>query len=561
MSESQRYVLGVDVGTGSVRAGLFDLTGKRLSLAVEAIEMWHPQPDWAEQSSNDIWGAVGATVQKALRAAGVDASQVVGIGYDATCSLVVLDKANGPLAVSDSGDPERNVIVWMDHRAIAETESINNGGYDVLKNVGGKLSPEMETPKLRWLKRHMPATWEAAGKFLDLADFLVYQSTGQDIRSLCTCVCKWTYLGDESRWDKAYFDAIGIGDVFDGRVGEDVRPQGALAEPLTPESAKFLGLTTKTRVGVGIIDAHAGGLGLLGAVWQDTEGTPTEALETSLALIGGTSSCHMAVSREPRFIPGVWGPYYGAMVPGLWLTEGGQSATGALIDSVLNNHAASQQLVQVALHQGVSPYEAINAEITLLAAQSGLPYSSFLTRDLHVLDYHLGNRSPIADPRARGLIDGLTLDNSLASLARLYLATIQSVAYGTRAIIDALNAYGYHIESIYVVGGGTKNPVWLQEHADVTGATLYLPEEPESVLLGSALLGAVAAGEYPDILTAMKAMSRTSHAVTPRPETKSYHDAKYICYLELYGQQLARRARMVAESLAFKNTSSAAAIS
>ena len=277
-------------------------------------------------------------------------------------------------------------------------------------------------------------------------------------------------------------------------------------------------------------------MGLLGA--------EKDGWENALALIGGTSSCHMAVSQEPKFVPGVWGPYWSAMVPGLWLTEGGQSATGSLIDYTLESHAAGPELDQLSQASGRSVYEVINAEVQKSAADAGLSHPALLTRDLHVFDGHLGNRSPRADPRARGLVDGLSLDMSLNSLAVLYLATVQSIAYGTRAILDALNAQGYAITRIYAVGGGTKNPLWLQQHADITGAAIHLPEEPEAVLLGAAILGAVAGGAYPDIPTAVRAMCRAASVITPDPQTAVYHAAKYAIYGELYAQQKARRERM-----------------
>jgi len=536
MNQSQ-FVIGVDIGTGSARAGLFDLAGKCKATATQLIQMWTPHPEWAEQSSEGIWNAVGTVVRQVIQDSGIAAEQVIGVGFDATCSLVVLDKENKPLTVSDSGDNTRNIIVWMDHRAIEETEQINKGNYDVLRYVGGGLSPEMETPKLLWLKTHLPKTWAGAGKFLDLADFLTYQSTGQDVRSLCTNVCKWTYLGKEGRWDKEYLSAVGLGDLLDsGRVGEDIRPMGEPIGPLTVAAAKHLGLTTNAIVGVGIIDAHAGGLGVLGA--------ETGNWENALALIGGTSSCHMAVSREAKFIPGVWGPYWSAMVPGLWLTEGGQSATGALLDYTLENHAQGPELKKQAAEEDTTVYAIVNAEVARLAEAGSLAYPALLARDLHVFDGHLGNRSPLADPRARGLVDGLGLDASLTSLALLYLATLQSIAYGTRAILEAMDAQGYDIQRIYAVGGGTKNPVWLQEHADITGASIYLPEEPEAVLLGAALLGAVASGAYPDIPAAMRVMCRSASVIHPNLATADFHAAKYEIYRELYTQQKARRERM-----------------
>ena len=529
-----QFVVGVDVGTGSARAGLFDLAGRRRATASAPIRLWSPKAEWAEQSSDDIWNAVGIVVRQVMEESGVAPESVIGLGVDATCSLVVLDQNDQALSVSEDGDPARNVIVWMDHRALEETEAINAGGYDVLKNVGGKLSPEMEIPKLRWLKTHLPATWANAGKFLDLADFLTYQCTGRDVRSLCTAVCKWTYLGQEGRWDTAFFDAIGLGDLLDGgRVGTDIRPMGEPIGPLTAEAAAHLGLTVGTVVGAGIIDAHAGGLGVLGAAGGDWNG--------ALALIGGTSSCHMAVSGEPRFIPGIWGPYWGAMVPGFWLTEGGQSATGVLIDWTLASHAASGELTRQAESSGQSVYEVINTEIARLTVEASLLSPALLTRDLHVFDGHLGNRSPFADPRARGVIDGLGLDTSLSSLALLYLATVQSVAYGTRAIVEALNRAGYAVTRLYAVGGGTKNPLWVQQHADITGTEVVLPEESEAVLLGAALLGAVAAGAYKDIPDAMAAMCRSAAVIKPDPNTSRYHAAKFGVYQELYAQQKARR--------------------
>src|SRR5437588_394566 len=244
MSE-EHFVIGVDVGTASARAGIFDAGGKMLASAVEPIRIWKPKPDYAEQSSEDTWRAVGKVTRKCREEAGITPEAVAGISFDATCSLVVLDPAGKPLPVNDEGVAERNIIMWMDHRALAETDEINAGCHDVLRYVGGRLSPEMESPKLRWLKTHVPATWSAAGKFLDLADFLTYRCTDVDARSLCTVVCKWTYLGHEGKagkWDRKYFKKIGLEDLFDSdRVVHDVRPMGALLGCLTQPAAADLG--------------------------------------------------------------------------------------------------------------------------------------------------------------------------------------------------------------------------------------------------------------------------------------------------------------------------------
>lgn len=541
----EQFVIGVDVGTGSARAGVFTPQGQMLAAGSYPIQIWNPHPGYFEQSSEDIWQAISISIREALARAGVSKEHIAGISYDATCSLVVLDRNNRPLAVNPEGDNTRNIIVWMDHRALQETEEINTGEYSVLRYVGGRLSPEMQSPKLKWLKSHLPQVWQQAGKFFDLADYLTYRSTGIDARSLCTVVCKWTYLGHEARWDRDYFRAIDLDDLFDeGRVVDDVRPMGTYLGHLTPQAASELGLTTECAVGIGIIDAHAGGLGVLGAVWQDAPERDLAQLETTLALIGGTSNCHMAVSREPRFIEGIWGPYYGAMVPGMWLTEGGQSCAGSAIDHVIADHANAPLLREAAQSQGVTVYQILNQEIERLRREAGYPFSALLTRDIHVLGDFLGNRSPYADPHVRGIVDGITLDISITSQALRYYATLQAVAYGTRDIVRAMNEAGYRIDSMFVTGGGTRNPLWLQEHADATGLTLILPQEQEAVLLGSAILAATAAQIYPDIPTAMQAMSRRGRVVQPDPETRAFHDAKFALFRELYREQSRRRQAM-----------------
>jgi D-ribulokinase len=407
----------------------------------------------------------------------VAASDVAGISFDATCSLVVLGRNYEPLAVNEEGDDTRDVIVWMDHRALAEAEEINAGGHEVLRYVGGRISPEMETPKLLWLKRHLPKIYNAAGQFFDLADFLTWKASGSHARSACTVVCKWTYLGHENRWDRKYLEAIGLDDLLEGnRIGNDVRPIGSDLGTLSEESARELGLASTCRVGVGAIDAHAGGLGVLGALWSDAgEARDTAQLETALALIGGTSNCHMAVARDARFVPGVWGPYFDAMVPGMWLAEGGQSTAGSAIDYVIAGHAASAQLAKRAAEEGRTVYEILNALVEAAQSQGGR--GPTITRDLHALPYFLGNRSPNADPHARAIFDGLRMDDSVEDLALRYYATLQAVAYGTRDIVRAMNESGFRIETIFATGGGTKNPLWLQEHADATGCRIVLAQE------------------------------------------------------------------------------------
>lgn len=542
------YFIGVDVGTGSARAGVFDLNGHMVGQASRAIDLYRPKADFVEQSSDNIWQAVCNAVRDAVNQADINPIQVKGLGFDATCSLVVLDKKGKPLTVSPSGRTEQNIIVWMDHRAIAQAERINATKHRVLDFVGGIISPEMQTPKLLWLKQHMPTTWANAGYLFDLPDFLTWRATQDATRSLCSTVCKWTYLGHEQRWDKSYFQQIGLEDVLEhdaAKIGSDVKMMGEpLGHGLTQRAASEMGLIAGTAVSVSIIDAHAGTLGTLGATGVSGE---VADFNRRVALIGGTSTGHMAMSRTARFIGGVWGPYYSAILPEYWLNEGGQSATGALIDHVIQSHPCYPELLAQAKTQGQTIYEVLNA---ILRRMAGEPENiAFLTQDIHMLPYFHGNRSPRANPTLTGILTGLKLSRTPEDMALHYLATIQAIALGTRHIIETMNHSGYSIDTIMASGGGTKNPIFVQEHANATGCAMLLPEESEAMLLGGAMMGTVAAGVFDTLPEAMSAMSRIGKTVTPQTnQIKSYYDRKYRVFHELYNDHMKYRRLMQEEA-------------
>ena len=525
-----RLYLGIDVGTGGVRVGAFDVRGMLAAKGECPIKTWYPETNFVEQSSEDIWQATGQAIRSCLTQGNIKSAAIKGVAFDATCSLVSLGDGFEPVTVSPTGKQEHNVIVWMDHRAAAETEEINHQNNEVLNYVGGKISPEMEPPKLMWLKRNLVDTWRRAGKFMDLADYLVYRASGNDHRSLCTTVCKWTYLGHESGggYSPSFFKEIDLEDLFDNnRVPLTSYPIGNCAGELTKEAAIELGLTPGAAVGVGIIDAHAGGIGSLGAALNSTA---TDSLDQAIALIGGTSSCHMAVSPSPRFIDGVWGPYYGAMFPGMWLNEGGQSATGSLIDLMIQNNSSYERLVRGAEAESTTVYGYLNRILQENISEAGLEILS----DKHVLPYFHGNRSPRADASVRGMMCGCSLSQDINEVALWYGATLQAIAYGTKHIIEAMNEKGYAIDQIYLSGGHLKNTLFIKEHADITGCAVVVPEEPEAVLLGGALLGAVAAGEFADIHSGMKAMCRSGAVIRPDQTTRRFHERKFEIFKDMY---------------------------
>jgi D-ribulokinase len=527
-----RHLIGVDVGTGSARAGVFTPDGTMLASAKHDSTLYREAGSLVEQSSAEIWAAVCASVRAAVAEAGIVPASVAGIGFDATCSLVVLGEGGQPLPVGPSDDPARDIIVWMDHRAVEQAARITAQGHAVLAYVGGVISPEMQTPKLLWLRENRPKVFDAAWQFFDLADFLTWKATGSLARSTCTLTCKWTYMAHEGRFDPSYFHQIGLGILAEegfARIGtEVVTPGTALASGLTAQAALELGLAVGTPVAAGLIDAHAGGMGTVGVTGDATE---------SLAYVFGTSSCTMTTTREPVFVPGVWGPYFGAMVPGLWLNEGGQSAAGAAIERLLALHPRHAEAAALAKAEGLT----LPVWLAARAAGSGLSQAVNLASGLHVVPEFLGNRAPFADPNARALIAGLGMESDLDSLMALYVAGLCGIGYGLRQIIETQAEHGAPVRQIVISGGAGQADLVRQLLADATGYPVVTSQAHEPVLLGSAIVASLAAGIHHDAAQAMTAMTRLHRIVEPVPTYVAIHAARYSSFCTL--QQAARAVR------------------
>ena len=534
-TDNSHYVIGVDVGTGSARAGIFDLTGRMVSSARHDITLFRASGSIVEQSSAEIWNAVCDAVKGALFQAAVSPDQIAGIGFDATCSLVVLGAGGQSLPVGSSEHAERDIIVWMDHRAVTQAQRINATDHGVLKYVGGRISPEMETPKLLWLLENKPKVFAAAWQFFDLTDFLTWRATGDLSRSTCTVTCKWTYLAHERRWDESYFRAVGLGVLADEsfvRIGQTVvNPGTPLGAGLTAGAAAALGLQIGTPVATGLIDAHAGGIGTVGADGQ---------AESCLAYVFGTSSCTMTTTRRPVFVPGVWGPYFSAMVPDAWLNEGGQSVAGAAIEHLLSMHPAAPDARRRAHNAGQSLPEMLAGLATQVA--TSLSDAVALVDGLHVVPEFLGNRAPLADPQARAVIAGLGMDDDLKSLIALYVAGLCGIGYGLRQIIEAQADAGAPIERVVISGGAGRSDLVRQLLADATGKAVLATRAEEPVMLGAAMLGGVAGRLFDDVQSAMASMSQISRRYEPAAGTvAACHEARFLAFKQL--QAVAREIR------------------
>ncbi|HXP15159.1 MAG TPA: FGGY-family carbohydrate kinase [Actinomycetes bacterium] len=494
--------MGVDFGTGSVRVGIFDSEGTAVAFHVVEYETRHPRPGWAEQDLDEWWSCVVASSREAMEKSGLAPEEIVGISVDATASTV--------LAIDDKYRHIRSAIMWMDVRAADQARRLGETGDPALKYNGfGPVSAEFGLPKALWLKENEPDTWSRAARVGDCADWAIQRLTGEATTSVNTVSGKYYYDRDEGGFPVSLYEAVGVGDLLD-KTPRRVLDLGAQVGELTGDAADELGLEAGTPVAEGGIDAHVGALGL---------GVVSPGM---LALITGSSHVIIGQAADPVHDPGFWGAYTDAIVPGQYTVEAGQASTGSVVAWFKNTCAGGP--VAEAAGRGVDPYVVLNE----LAAE--VPIGS---EGLVVLDYFQGNRSPYTDPHARGLISGLSLRHGPGHLFR---AILEGICFGTELIFRTLRGHDFELRSIAAAGGATRSELWMQLHADVANVPVSIPREPESPVLGAAMLAAVGAGVHPDLPTAAAEMVHVERTIDPDPERHERYGFFMDRYTELYPQ-------------------------
>ena len=497
MTDAHDVVLGIDAGTGSVRACLFDLTGRPLGAADRSYETLFPRPGWAEQRPADWWEALVAATRAALHESGIDAARVIGLAVDAPCDILLTDAAGVPLT---------NALMWMDLRGALEARRLTQTGAAVLKYCGGDVPAEWPLPKTLWLKENAAGTWGEAARLVEQMTWLTWRLTGEWVAPLNSAAAKWHYrtsskAGGAEGWPVDLLARVGLDDALE-KVPSRVVPMAGKAGDLTTEAAKVLGLTPGIAVAMSGIDAHAGMLGV-GVVAPG-----------AVALITGTSTCQLAQSNEAIFDPGLWGPFEDAIVPDAWTIEAGQASTGGTVRWLME--------IAGARWPKESRYQSADAEAAAIAPGAD---------GLVLLDFWQGSRTPVKDPAARGTIWGLTNGHGAAHLLR---AVYEGTAYGNRRVLEALARKGVPTQRIVACGGGVRSALWLQIIADVAGVPIEYTLAGDAVALGSAMCAAVGAGAYADLPTAGKAMTRPERRVDPNPALRGAYDEGYALYEETY---------------------------
>ncbi|QQM30651.1 ribulokinase [Martelella lutilitoris] len=504
------HVIAVDVGTASVRAGVFDKTGIMLARKVEPLRLRRPGARRGEYISEDIWQTTATAVRAARLAAGLGPEQVAGLAFGATCSLVLLDGSGRPLPLFEDEAGTYDTLAWFDHRAEAEAEELSATDDPAVRHSGGSISPEMQVPKLLWLKRNRPDLWQRAGGFFDLADYLSYRATGNPARSVSTLVTKWFYRADsDAPWPRTLLGTFGLDDLPEkAGAAHAPCPPGASVGRLSTQAAEALGLDRDVAVAAGMVDAYAGALGALPA--------DKAAASGEFALIGGTSSCLIGQGGEPVFAKSLWGPYFSAIHKNQWAFEAGQSATGGLLNHLLEIHAEGGPATE-------DRHQQVIARITEMLAENGPGFAD----GLDILpDFH-GSRSPFADPTMTGMIAGLTLDKSFDGLCRLYWRASIAIALSLRQILEHLGESRIPATGLHLAGGHRRNPLLSRLFADVTGLPVHISPTEDVVLLGSAINAGAASGLYPDLGSTAAAMQAAAELTDPDPSFADYYDRQY----------------------------------
>jgi len=521
---SRKYVIGLDYGTESGRAVLIAVdNGEEIATAVVpyphgVIDSVLPgtgqklEPDWALQNPRDYLTVMELAIPKVLEESGVSGADVIGIGTDFTaCTMLPIDKQDTPLCMKPefADQPHAWVKLWKHHAAQPEADHINELAIErdepFLARYGNKVSSEWFFPKALQILNEAPEIYEAADRFIEAGDWIVLQLCGEEKRNACAAGYK--AIWDESYPSSDFLKALDprFENVVTEKMRSDVYPAGVRAGGLLPEMAAKLGLKPGTAVAVGGIDAHV-------AV---PASTVTD--EGRMVIIMGTSFCHLLCGVEKKIVEGICGVVKEGILPGYYGFEAGQAGGGDIYAWFIKN-AVPEWAHEEAKNQGSDIHGYLSREAAKLqVGESGLL----------CLDWWNGNRSILVNADLTGLMIGMTL---ATTPAEMYRALLESTAFGTFKIIRQFEDSGVPIKELYACGGlPGKNPLLMQILSDVTNREIKISASDQTVALGAAMWGAVAAGAsmggYDNIKAAADKMARLRDVVY-RPNAQNH--ARYL---------------------------------
>ena len=533
---NKKYSMGVDFGTQSGRAVIVDIeTGDVIAVSVKnythgVMDEYLLEgkvklpPDWALQHPYDYVEVLREAVPDVLSQSCVDPKDIIGMSIDFTaCTMLPTDKNGVPLCFMEAFkyNPHAYVKLWKHHAAQPQANRLNEiaiqRGEKFLQRYGGKISSEWLIPKIMQVLDEAPDVYNAADKFIEAADWMSWILTGNERRNSCTAGYKALWSKRDGYPSKEFFKALDprLENLVDEKLSRDIYPQGAKAGELTSRMAEITGLLPGTAIAVSNVDAHVA-VPAVGIV------EPGKML-----MIIGTSTCHMVLDTEEKMVPGMCGVVEDGIIPGFMGYEAGQSCVGDHFEWFINNCVPGSYMKE-ARDRGINLHKLLREK-----AQKYKPGETGLL----ALDWWNGNRSVLVDADLTGLIIGLTLTTKPEEI---YRALIEATAYGTNMIIDTFENSGVAINELYACGGiAGKDEFMMQIYSDVTNREIRISASPQTVALGSAMFGAVAAGKekggYDTIYEAARKMAKVKDEYyKPNPENVRIYKELYKEYKMLH---------------------------
>lgn len=483
------YVIGMDLGTQSLKGVLIDPSGKTVAEASHAHEPSYPNAGWAEQTRAMDWiDSMVDVVHKIMADSGISPDEVEMIGFDS--------QVDGAVAVDNDGNPLTPALIWLDRRAEAQTAAMGKkiAEEKIFELTGLNLDSSHVAPKVLWIRETYPDIFEKCSNILLPGSFMVKYLTGEAVVDYSNASSTMIYNVNTKAWDPEIAKALDLDPMILGRIG----PSHEVAGHLTERAAELLGLTTNCRVVIGSGDEHAACLGA-GLVRPGMVCDITGTAEPVCAVGDKPLLDHKHLVETHAHADSRW-----------WLIENPGFVSGGSMRWFKDNIVKSDYGMMNELAAKVAP------------GSDGVIFLPCMS----------GAMTPRWNGNARGIFSGLSLNHGMEHITR---AVFEGIAFGLRDNIDRFEEIGIDCSEVRIVGGGTKSPLWCQMKADCIGKTMQCTKNPEGAAIGAAMMASVANGFFKDMDEAAEAMVELDDKIyEPDPTVKEAYDEAYARYLATY---------------------------
>lgn len=491
-----QYLLGIDIGTSSCKAAVFDRYGHTAASSTKTYPIYYPAPGFAEQSPEDWWKQVCAAVKMCLLKGNIDPKEIVGVGVDGqSWSAVMMGK---------SGEVLANAPIWMDTRSEDICVRYNQliGKKRIFSIAGNELQPFYTTGKVIWFRENRPQVYRNTEMILQSNGYIVYKLTGKYSQDISQAYGYHCFNMEKGSWDEEMCEAFQIS----ANLLPEICSCSHVVGKVTGQAATECGLLPGTLVTAGGLDAACGALGA-GVIHNgETQEQGGQA--------GGMSICSSIYCAEPSLI------LSRHVTDETWLLQGGTTGGGGVMRWIEQEFAEAERMQGKKM--GKSSLELLNeAAERIPAGSEGLVF----------LPYMAGERTPVWDTQAKGVFYGLDYSKSKAHMVR---AAMEGVAFSLRHNLETAERIGIQAGELRSVGGSANSLLWTQIKADITGRTIVVPGSDTATTLGAAMLAGVGTGFYRDFEEAVKMTYQVRRRHEPHIENAEIYQQNYEIYLEIY---------------------------